>query len=270
MLPNRDFFVYVITNLITGKWYVGKTGVSVRDRWTNHKSGARNGMDTYLCRSIRKYGEENFSVQSVAEVSTEEEANNLERIWIIPLSSHDPQFGYNLTLGGDGVRANEETKAKISSSSKGKIISDSTRAKMSAARKGKKLSPQQIKDIGDRFRGKPLTKEHRQKLSEAKQGKYIGEKHPMFGKKHAPESKEKMSQSKKGKEAWNKGRTWTTSERVSLSKGQKKRFSNPEQRNHLSSVSKGLWKDSAYRDKMKKAQSLRYAREKESKHTNAE
>ncbi len=266
---DRPFSIYLVTNIVTGKVYVGKTGNTVHDRWTDHKSNARRGAEGYLYRSMRKHGEINFQVQTIATVPTETEANNLERIWILLLESHRESFGYNLTLGGDGVRMNEATKIKISRTRTGvSFHTPESKAKISAAHKGKKLSPERAKAIGDRFRGVPLTEEHKQKLSEAKQGVYVGEKHPMFGKKHTSESISKMSFSKTGVPSWNKGRSWTEEERDSISLGQKKRFEDKSQREIISSSVKKLWEDPAYRAKMKISQDRRYAREKEEREAN--
>lgn len=265
----RPFSIYLVTNLITEKWYVGKTGNTVEDRWTDHKSNARCGSNGYLYRSMRKHGEENFYIQTIAVVSTEEEANNLERLWIILLESHKEKFGYNLTLGGDGVRANEETKRKISESSKGRKASPETRAKISAALTGRKLSPENAKRLGDLTRGIPLSEEHKKKLSEVRIGKYGGEKHPMFGKKQTPESVEKTRQANLGRPSWNAGKSWDEETRTNISNGQKRRFQDhPEEKEHLSKISKSLWENPEYRAKMKTAQDARYAREREARRVN--
>ena len=44
-----------------------------------------------------------------------------------------------------------------------------------------------------------LTKESRRKMSESKTGLYVGEKNPMYGKRHTDESKRRMSESLKGR-----------------------------------------------------------------------
>lgn len=52
---------------------------------------------------------------------------------------------------------------------------------------------------GDGAYGVVYTAEQRAKNSLSKKGKYAGNKHPMWGKKHTPETLKKMSESKKGK-----------------------------------------------------------------------
>lgn len=75
---------------------------------------ARAGkLKYYFCRALRKYGVSAFSVQELASGLSEEQADNLERVWIILLQSHLSDFGYNLTLGGEGYRVSQETRQRI-------------------------------------------------------------------------------------------------------------------------------------------------------------
>lgn len=104
MVYNEDvvFDVYLIHNLVNGKIYVGITKRGVYQRWLWHCSDARLKSKTYLCNAIRKYGPLSFSYEVLNKVKTKEEANNLERLWILVLRSYDGSVGYNLRLGGEG------------------------------------------------------------------------------------------------------------------------------------------------------------------------
>jgi group I intron endonuclease len=215
---------------------------------------------------MRKYGEGNFDVQTIATVPTEAEANTLERIWILLLESHKEEFGYNLTLGGDGVRMNEATKKKMSESVKGRTHSPETRAKISAIVKGRKHTPEAIQRMREAQAGHPTSEEAKKRMSEARIGRFGGANHSMFGKKHTPESIEKMIQSHLGQPAWNKGVPFSEESRERMSVAQQKAFAeHPERKEYLSSVSKKLWDDPEYRAKMKASQGSRYAREREAK-----
>ena len=82
--------IYLIVNRMNGKTYVGKTVsqnlydyLSVK-RW-QVRHGRISGMP--IIAAIRKYGWENFDVQTVAICETEAELNNLERLWIAILDS---------------------------------------------------------------------------------------------------------------------------------------------------------------------------------------
>ena len=49
--------VYLITNTVNGKVYVGQTINGLSKRWKGHKNDVRNGSQNPLHRAIRKYGE---------------------------------------------------------------------------------------------------------------------------------------------------------------------------------------------------------------------
>jgi group I intron endonuclease len=103
-------FVYLITNTINGKRYVGQTTHSLEKRWREHKS--RDGCHA-LYNAIKKYGSDNFIIESICEPPTVELAHEMERYYIQRYCSKSPN-GYNLTDGGEGVvNPTEETRRKI-------------------------------------------------------------------------------------------------------------------------------------------------------------
>lgn len=95
--------VYLITNKVNGKVYVGKTTKTVEERWRWHVHYARQGYDLLLSRAIRKHGPENFFIEELCRVELEDELNSLERFHIARLSSYLTDNGYNSTAGGDGL-----------------------------------------------------------------------------------------------------------------------------------------------------------------------
>ena len=104
--------IYILTNTVNGKQYVGKTIVTAMKRFQQHKADARKGSETAIHRAIRKYGPEAFLVETVDTATTKEELNQKEREWISKLGT----FGvYNMTPGGEGHWHihSEETKQKL-------------------------------------------------------------------------------------------------------------------------------------------------------------
>lgn len=96
-------YIYLITNLINGKVYVGKTTGTLENRWKQHVEAASRNIDTHLYRAIRKYGAENFKIESL--YYGDENLNELERYYIKQYNSfQNPTVGYNETRGGDGIR----------------------------------------------------------------------------------------------------------------------------------------------------------------------
>ena len=85
--------IYIVTNIINGKTYVGKA-VNLHKRWYRHKYNAEKlKLNTYFYKAIRKHGIENFTI----ELIDEEYSNEREIFWISKLNPE-----YNMTKGGDG------------------------------------------------------------------------------------------------------------------------------------------------------------------------
>ena len=60
-------FVYLITCLPTGKYYVGKTSCALEIRWRNHKTVAkRKKLKGLLQNSLTKYGVESHVIEVLA------------------------------------------------------------------------------------------------------------------------------------------------------------------------------------------------------------
>lgn len=187
---NQKFIVYKHTNKINGKCYVGKAINSWEYRWKNHLYDSKCGSELYFHRAIRKYGYEEWTHEILEELETELFCLASEMYWINFFDSANPVLGYNMTLGGEGVRPNDETKLK-----------------MSISHKGKPLSKEHSQNIGLAQIGKKHSKESKEKMGRS------GEEHHFYGKKHSEETIIKMSISHKGKPSptkgkvpWNKGK----------------------------------------------------------------
>lgn len=145
-LPNM--IVYKITNLLTGKFYIGKTAQALEKRWIQHctpRSGCR-----YLSKSIRKYGKENFEIKVLTYCNNIEEMNHREQYYIRLFNTLAPD-GYNLMTGGGNSLPSKEVLKKRSNSlkqfyknNKPNPISEETRKKISIKGKGRKRSAKSI------------------------------------------------------------------------------------------------------------------------------
>ena len=110
-------YIYVITNLITNKQYIGQTIQTIKQRYATHISDAKNKIDNmYIHKSMNKYGVDNFIVEEVDCVETDNmdellnELNNLEKYYILSYNTLVPN-GYNLTKGGNEY--SEKFKLKV-------------------------------------------------------------------------------------------------------------------------------------------------------------
>lgn len=137
--------VYKITCRETGKVYYGITRKTLSERWSQHKKETRaKRFDTVFYRAIRKYGPENFTIETAYEAVDGREAQVVERSLIAQYGTLAPR-GLNSSVGGEawaGKSLTMETREKISRAKIGVKLSLETRQKMSAARKGKKASPE--------------------------------------------------------------------------------------------------------------------------------
>lgn len=95
-MNKRTWLLYVHTNKINGKKYVGITSMTTDRRWGN--GSGYKGQSFY--HAIQKYGWDNFDHEVVVTGLTEEEADYWERLYIKELNSKVPN-GYNRTDGGD-------------------------------------------------------------------------------------------------------------------------------------------------------------------------
>lgn len=151
----------------SNKVYIGITSRDVRLRWGY---GYGYQSNSHFWKAIQKYGWNNFKHEIVATNLTKVAACELERQLIKQYSSNHPNFGYNLSSGGElsgiGVKCSDEKKQKISESRLGekhwfygKHLSEDHRKKISNALKGKTYIPNTInkyKEAATRLRGKPV------------------------------------------------------------------------------------------------------------------
>ena len=81
--------IYLITNTVNGKLYVGQTIHGLSWRWNIHKAMARRGNKVYFHAAIRKYGEEAFVPSVLASAENVQELNELEIAFIAKLKTAD-------------------------------------------------------------------------------------------------------------------------------------------------------------------------------------
>ena len=104
--------VYLITNKVNNKQYVGITSRPIESRINEHRTATTKSA---IHDAIIKYGIENFIVEQIDTANTYEELLEKEIYWIEKLGTFGP--GYNLTKGGEGSLgriASEETRKKLS------------------------------------------------------------------------------------------------------------------------------------------------------------
>ena len=199
--------IYLRTNLVNGKQYVGQT-VDFTKRENEWNCDKALYAGSYINNAREKYGTENWTVEVLRECETQDELNEWEIYYIKKLNTKRP-VGYNLTDGGGGLsgyHVSEETKEKISKSLKGKYSGEKSpsygkkhtkeaKQKMSESHTGKKLSEEAKRKIGKKSKGRKLSVIAKEKISKANKGNI-----PWIKGKHlSNEIKKKISDSLKGR-----------------------------------------------------------------------
>lgn len=117
--------IYLITNKINNKKYIGQTIKTLDERIVDYyrEYQYRTDCERPIIRAMRKYGFDNFIFEIVEDnIKTQEELDSKE-IYYIELYqtqvSHG--IGYNLKFGGFGGKHAEETKIKIGEAQKGEL-----------------------------------------------------------------------------------------------------------------------------------------------------
>ena len=91
--------IYLITNDINSKVYVGQTIQTLNKRFNGHccYSKSDRSINMYIKRAIHKYGRDKFHIQLIEECPVNI-LDEREKYWINFYNSYNT--GYNLTLGG--------------------------------------------------------------------------------------------------------------------------------------------------------------------------
>jgi len=111
--------IYKLTNKLNRKSYIGLTTKTISERFKAHCERG-NVEKSVVQRAIKKYGKENFEIIELDMAFTKEELSSKEIFWISEFNTFSG-YGYNLTIGGEGIsKMSQEVKDKISKSKKGK------------------------------------------------------------------------------------------------------------------------------------------------------
>lgn len=122
--------IYLVTNKINSKKYIGQTIFPVEIRWKAHYKA--NSLSSALHSAIHKYGLENFTFEEICSAKNEDDLNFLEEYLIKYYNSYGNN-GYNKTYGGDA--------------SSGKFTPE-VREKMRLAKLGKKRGHYKVNQSG--------------------------------------------------------------------------------------------------------------------------
>jgi group I intron endonuclease len=104
----KTYFIYKWTNDISGKSYIGVTS-NIEKRWKKHMYDAQAGSSLPFHRALIKYDVPLWKLSILRKNLTLNEALTEETNCIVEHHSQTPS-GYNLTLGGRGLRNHSFSK----------------------------------------------------------------------------------------------------------------------------------------------------------------
>jgi len=175
IIEGGTYSVYVHTNTVNNKRYVGTTSkVPAYNRWCKN-SGAGYRRNKRFFQDIQKYGWDKFAHEIIASGLNENEASHMEIILIDKLNTTNPDYGYNTEKGGL-VKNEAERRAKISKSISGEAhpaygrhMPDARKARIADAMRGekgywygKKLPQETLDKMSAALKGKPCAVEFKE------------------------------------------------------------------------------------------------------------
>ncbi|CAI3520069.1 hypothetical protein CIRMBP1292_01882 [Enterococcus cecorum] len=237
-------FIYITTNLINGKKYLGQKKIDKQGKWKNYL-----GSGKAFKNALIKYGKENFKREIIDVANTPNELNDLENYYTHKFNCLDDDNFYNLVHGGGtvtGLKFSKESIEKLRNANSGEKNffygksfkgtenpfygckhSKESRLKMSKSHLGKApwnkgktgiYSKEAIEKMSEAKKGIPLSEEHKKHILESQKG----ENHPRYGKKHTERTKQLIREKAVG-------RTATEETKRKMSESQKRRFkANPK------------------------------------------
>jgi group I intron endonuclease len=179
---SKQYYVYLTTNLINNKKYIGKHIGDINDNYL--------GSGVLLKRAIKKYGKENFKKDILCICNNEEELNNKECFYIKLYNAVNNPNYYNIADGGQGgnvshgysLEKRKEINQKISEKNSGK--NHHMYGKHHSEETKQKLQIKSLQYWTDE------RKKERSKL-------YQGKNNPMYGKHQSQEAKNKINRDKR-------------------------------------------------------------------------
>lgn len=181
--------IYLATNTVNGKRYVGLTRGTLSNRWAQHVSIARRKPRSYLHRAIAKYGADVFDIRPIASALRPQYLAPLEVALIADIRPE-----YNQTHGGEvtfGRKYNDEALQRIKDKNTGKkrtpeqcaanaaqkrryllVHPEALAASIAQMAKVRHLidNEKRVAAVRAANTGRPLTMEHRAKMSATRMG----------------------------------------------------------------------------------------------------
>ena len=172
------YIIYKTTNIVNGKFYIGK------HKQSTEKFDGYLGSGNIIKSAIQKYGKNAFVRETLAMFTCEQECYEFEKQVLAEHWTND--YCYNLESGGRGgktVSAQSKQRMSLSALKRGSNgpHNEETKRKMSENHNSPGMT------------GRKHSEETKRKMREK-----------AMGRKHTAETRSKMSKNMKGRIPWNK------------------------------------------------------------------
>ena len=188
---SRTPYIYKVTNLETGQYYIGSQ-CSGKTVGVNYFTSSHNKE---FKEDFKAHKEEKYKIERIKEFEDPDEcvrAENyvirnymlkkdglcLNRAYCCSNKKVFSTVGTHPKAWNKGIPRSEETRKRISEACKGIPRSEETRKRMSEARKGTHLSEETRKKLSKTLQGRtgwnkgiPCSEDHKKKISETMQGR---------------------------------------------------------------------------------------------------
>lgn len=251
-----NHYVYLITNKINGKRYIGKRSCKCDVEMDKYM-----GSGKYLKSAIGKYGIENFEKEIIKVFCNEEDAYSFEDAMIKDTLAWENDDYYNLKGGGSGgmfgYKASESTKMKHSNNMKMRWKCCDFRHKMTSSASKRWRDENFKNNISEKMKSKWKDDEFRSKVDKSKSenGYFVTDEtrlkisNALKGRKLSDDTKAKISRlaidrckdegfRKRMSESM-KGRKMSDETRLKISMANKGRILSDETRRMISERQKG-------------------------------
>ncbi len=161
--------IYLATNRINGRQYVGCTTYTLAFRRHAHEKVAATRPNTYFTRALRKYGPDAFDWEEVYSDVPKEDLPRLEAECVAWYGTKAPG-GYNLTDGGEGTSGyvyTDEVRARM----KELANRPENIARVKATHTGRKASPETLERMRLVHTGKGHSEKTRKKIGDVQRGR---------------------------------------------------------------------------------------------------
>jgi hypothetical protein len=105
MTKSKIYTIYLVTNKINGKTYVGFTSVSLAKRQSQHEERSEfSSSSVVFHNALKKWGFKNFIWQVIYQsLDRDHTLKLMEAHFISEFKSHLTEHGYNMSRGGEGT-----------------------------------------------------------------------------------------------------------------------------------------------------------------------